>query len=308
MRPRPVGEPLRRAPRLSPGDTVGIVAPAGPLAARQELTAGLELLARHGYRVQLAPGLLAAGGYLAGTDQERAAGFMALATDPAVRAVVALRGGYGCLRLLPLLPFRTLARQPKIYVGFSDLTVLLTAILARTRLVTFHGPMATGLPRLGPDDLAAWLATLASPLPPVLTADSLRILVPGHAQGRLLGGNLTNLVHLVGTPWELSFRGAILFLEDVHEATYRVDRLLTHLAASGRLQGLAGLILGEFVSCGEMAKIEARACELVAGMGIPVWSGLPVGHGGKNRILPLGVRVEMDAAAGALRFLEPCLV
>ncbi len=293
-------------PRLERGDTIGLPAPAGPIRDQEQFAAGVRLLKEMGFAVKFDRDIFRRDGYLAGDDARRAAEFNAMWADREVKAMLAVRGGYGSLRMVDGVDMELVRRHPKIIAGFSDITVLLCAIRRATGLVTFHGPTVSTLAAGSRESVEALFATLAAPRPPEpLRAPRLEILAGGSARGRLLGGNLTNLVHLLGTPHELDWQGAIVFLEDVGEAPYRVDRLLTHLKAAGRLNGLAGLLLGSFTDCGATESIWQRVLEIV-GDAIPVWANLPVGHGPDNHTLPLGVTVEMDGATGTLRFATPC--
>jgi len=293
-------------PRLERGDTIGLVAPAGPILKEEEFAAGVRLLQEMGFKVKFNRNITRRDNYLAGTDQERAAEFHDLWRDPEVKAVLAARGGYGSLRMLPHLDMELIRKHPKIFVGFSDITVLLSAILKNTGLITFHGPMLSTIAKCDPPYREAFFETLTGRQPESFKPKALEVLKAGNAKGRLLGGNLTNLAHLVATPYELDWQSAVLFLEDVGEDTYRIDRMLTHLYEADRLQRIAGLILGHFTECGDQEKIWTRAIALLAGTAIPIWANFPCGHGPQNYILPLGIEAEMDSSAGRLRFGNAC--
>ena len=297
-------EPILPAP-LKKGDTIGIIAPAGPVRNEDDFSAGLKILTDMGLKTRYQSDVLRHNGYLAGTDRERLAELHDLWRDPEVQAILAVRGGYGCLRLLPELDFALIRRQPKMLIGFSDLTVLLTAIHRQTGLITFHGPMLTTLPRSDRDSREAFFNLLTGRSGPELKVKGLEILKGGQACGRLLPGNLTSLVHLLGTPWEPEWQDAILVLEDIGEAPYRIDRLLTHLWASGRLERIAGLILGDFDQCGDVEPIWQRTLELLANRPIPIWGNFPCGHGSRNQILPVGVEAQLDSSSARLVFPLP---
>jgi muramoyltetrapeptide carboxypeptidase len=292
------------APRLEKGDTIAVTAPAGPVLNEGDFTAGVRLLREAGFEVRFSREIMRRRGYLAGTDAERAEELHDLWAAPEVKALIAARGGYGCLRLLPLVEMDLIRRRPKIFVGFSDISVLHAAIGVATGLVTFHGPMLTTLAKSDRTSLDAFFEMLAGRHPDTLRPAGLEILKPGRACGRLLGGNLASLVHLVGTPWEQSWQGAVLFLEDVCEARYRIDRMLTHLHTAGRFAGLAGLILGSFEGCGDPEPIWQRVLGLFADEPFPVWANFPVGHSRDNHILPLGLEVVMDSTKGVLQLLD----
>ena len=296
-------KPIFAAP-LKKGDTVGIIAPAGPVRNESDFSAGLKILHELGFKTRYQNDILRHHDYLAGTDQERLAELHELWRDPEVKAILAVRGGYGCLRLLPGLDFALIRQQPKILIGFSDLTVLLSAIRQQTGLITFHGPMLTTLPRSDRDSREAFFNLLTGRPRPEIKIKRLEILKSGQARGRLLPGNLTSLVDLIGTPWEPDWRDTIVVLEDIGEAPYRIDRLLTHLRAAGRLEQIAGLILGDFDQCGDVELIWQRTLELLTHQPIPVWANFPCGHGSRNQILPVGAEAYFDSSASSLTILE----
>ena len=290
-------------PRLVRGDTIGLFAPSGPVRDQEAFAAGLGLLADMGFKVRHGNDIMRATGYLAGDDRRRAEEFHELWADPEVKALLAVRGGYGSIRLLPALDLDLIRQNPKIMAGFSDISVLLNVISGRTGLVTFHGPNLSSLARVDAPSMTRFFATLTHREPPALRPVGLEILRSGQARGKLLGGNLASLVHLLGTPHETSWDDCLLFLEDVGEATYRLDRMLTQLHQAGRLQHIAGLILGGFKDCGDPELIWQRVLELLGPLDIPMWANFPVGHAASNHMLPLGLEAEMDSATGMLRFL-----
>ena len=294
------------ATSLKKGDTIGIIAPAGPVRNENDFRAGLQILIEMGFNPRYRSDILRQHGYLAGTDQERLAEIHELWRDPEVKAILAVRGGYGCLRLLPDLDFNLIRQQPKMLIGFADLTALLLAIQQRTGLITFHGPMLTTLPRNDRGSQEAFFNQLTGQPRPEIKIKNLEILKGGQAKGRLLPANLTSLVHLLGTPFEPDWRDIILVLEDIGEAPYRIDRLLTHLWTAGRLEQIAGLILGDFDQCGEQEAIWERALALLAHRSIPIWANFPCGHGSRNQILPVGAKAQMDSSSGRILFPQPC--
>jgi muramoyltetrapeptide carboxypeptidase len=289
---------------LKKGSTIGIIAPAGPVRNESDFAAGLKMLNELGFKTRHRSDILRHNDFLAGTDQQRLSELHELWRDPEIEAILAVRGGYGCLRLLPDLDFDLIRQHPKMLIGFSDLTVLLSAIQQRTGLTTFHGPMLTTLPKSDRDSQEAFFHLLTGRAQPEIKVKGLEILKGGQASGRLLPGNLTSLVHLIGTPWEPDWRDAIVVLEDIGEAPYRIDRLLTHLWAAGRLEQIGGLILGDFDQCGDVELIWQRALELLAHRPIPIWANFPCGHGSRNQILPVGAQAKLDSTAGRLSLLE----
>jgi muramoyltetrapeptide carboxypeptidase len=253
--------------------------------------------------------LFRATGFTAGPDQARLAELEAALLDPEARAVIMGRGGYGLLRILAAIDPGLLRRAAKPIVGFSDGTLLL-AQAARAGLASIHGPVVTQLGRLGPEDHDALFAALEQPEGRRLCS-GLDALVPGHAKGPLLGGNLEVFSRMLGTPYLPDLRGAILFFEDVGERPYRLDRLLTQLELAGVFQAAAGVVAGEFIGCDEPAssKLESPLAsevlrERLGRLRIPVVLGAPAGHGRRNRALPYGTCVELDADAGTLTALE----
>jgi muramoyltetrapeptide carboxypeptidase len=310
---------LEKPARLEPGMTVALVAPASNVAENEDLEAALDLVRSLGFRARPSPNLRRRRQYLAGTDAERAADLNAAFADPAVDAIFCLRGGYGSARLLPRLDYAAIAANPKVLLGYSDITALLNAIRLRTGLVTFHGPIAGQ--NFSPYTheeyrrvlVAGEAGRIAAPPPIeprpgfVERENRLTRIVPGRADGPLVGGNLTLLVHLLGTPFEPDFEGAILFLEDVDEPPYSVDRMLTHLWLSGRLERVAGIAFGKFTEAdydGNTLSIEEVLRDRCEPLGIPTLRGLMIGHVEDQTVVPLGVRARLDVDAGTLALLE----
>ena len=300
----PPSDPLL-PPGLKKGDTIGLAPLAGPWDV-QKFSAGIRFLTDLGFKIRLPPDSGQSFPYLAGSDQYRLDCFHELWRDPEVSAIMAVRGGYGCLRLIDAIDLDLIKKQPKILIGFSDVTVLLNGLYRHTGLITFHGPMLTTLAGMDKESTEKFPSCLTHRETPALRPDRLKILRQGTARGRLLGGNLTILSHLIGTPYEPSLTDSILFIEDIGEQPYRIDRMLTQLKLAGRLEGIYGLILGDFTNCGDIELIWNRILELF-GDQIPIWSNFPVGHGEQNIILPLGIEVEMDSESGSLLFCQPCI-
>jgi muramoyltetrapeptide carboxypeptidase len=277
-----------------------VAAPAGAVE-RADLEAGLAVLAELAPEapVQVDAEVLTRTGYLAGDDGLRAAHLARLMTAPGVGGVLAARGGFGASRLLPRLDLTALAAAGRLLMGFSDLTALLNALAARG-LVAVHGPVVTQLPRLEPASRRAVAALLAGrPEWPARLAG--RGLAPGRAAGALWGGNLTMLCHLLGTPWQPPAAGGVLFVEEVNEPAYRLDRLLTQLELAGVLAGAAGIAVGSVAGEGEHEEELARVVRArLAGLGKPVVAGLPLGHGPRNQPVPLGAWAELDGGQGVL--------
>jgi muramoyltetrapeptide carboxypeptidase len=292
--------------RLRKGDLVGLLSPAGPVE-EAELQAGIRFLEESGCRVRLGRHALDRSGYLAGEDSARLDDLHAMFGDPEVRAIFCTRGGYGTMRLLDRIKYDLIREDPKVFAGFSDITALLLSLFARAGLITFHGPMVRQVKDIGSHPFAALLETVGSSDLHSLEFPEARVLVHGEAEGRLIGGNLCLISHLVGTSFLPSFEGSILFLEDTGEPLYRIDRMLTQLRLSGFLEGISGLIAGTFKECGERTAIEGLLIDSTKDLHIPVLSGVPIGHGASNVSLPIGVRARLDAASRSLRLKEPCV-
>ena len=288
-------------PFLELGEPIGIATPASPYD-REPFEAGLTILRQWGYSPQLGRRGIRKKRYLAGSDSERAEELMDLFQDPAIKAILCARGGYGAMRLLPLLNYREINKNPKLLIGFSDITVLLLSLWKKARLMTFHGPMVTTLARLTAASRDQFRFTLRGVLPESLSLPRSGRINGGQAQGILVGGNLTLLTHLIGTPFEPDWSRAILFLEDEGEQGYRLDRLFVHLRLSGVLEQIKGLLLGQFNGKGIMKKDFEVIRETFAGLEIPIRQGLPVGHGRENLTLPIGAPVHLDGDQGLLRF------
>lgn len=302
---------IRRPSRVRAGDIVGVVAPSGALNP-ERLHAGVGVLKAWGYRVRVGPAVLEREAYLAGDDEARRTDIERMLEDPEVRAVFCARGGYGSQRLVPSLDLGVLLRDPKPIVGYSDATALLNAVVS-AGVVAVHGPMvAVDMARgLAPRAEAHLRALLSDPgyLWEVEVPESIR---PGRATGRLVGGCLSVLVTTLGTPHAPDTEGAILFLEDVRERPYRLDRLLTQLRQAGKLDCLAGLVLGTMANCptvdgvGPLDVVQACCGDLPC----PIGFGLPAGHdssgpGCLNLALALGAQVCLDTVRGTLTALEP---
>ena len=307
--------------RLQPGAVVGIVSPASATFIREELDIVIDVVRGLKLAPRLAPHLLDRYGYLAGQDKDRAADINQFFADPSVAAILPVRGGWGCSRILPYLDYGCIRQNPKIIVGFSDITALILAINACTDLVTFHGP----------NGLTAWKQIQTECFRRVLfgaekvkfqnfQADDdrdglmqvkyrIQTISQGRARGKLIGGNLTVLSAIVGSPYLPDMRGAILFLEDIKEDVYRIDRLLTHLKIAGVLDQLAGLIFGQCSECFPNANygsltLEEVVWDHIQPLGIPAWYGAAIGHIETVLTLPIGLEVEIDATTGTIQMLE----
>ncbi len=318
--PRP---PAIRARRLQPGDTVALINPSGAIYERQPYEVAIESLQALGFKVREAPNLRARRGHLAGTDEQRAGDVNAMFADPGVHGILAMTGGSGGNRILPLIDYAAIRRNPKFLGGFSDLTALINAVQARTGLVTFHAPMgasewnAFSVEHFKGTVIDAQAMTLRNPVDKddalVSKTNRTFMIRGGRARGPLVGGNLAVLTSMAGSPYWPDFDGAILMLEDVNEFIYRVDRMLSTLKIAGVLDRLAGVVLGAFTRCepGEgygTLTLDEVFDDYFKPLNIPVYGGASFGHIKRKFTLPIGLGVEIDADAGTLRYLQPAVL
>ncbi len=306
--------PPHLPPRLRTGDIVALVEPASPLEDPSRIGEVADMVRAMGLVPRLAPHVGAVEGYLAGTDDQRASDINAMYADPEVKALFAVRGGWGSARILPLLDWQAIRANPKLLIGFSDITGLHLAFAARAGFPTLHAPNAGG--RWPEDSWNSlwWLAFAGSA--PVLDLrrkqgrpdPAFEVLTGGVADGRLLGGNLSVLSALVGTPWMPDMRGAILFLEDVGEAPYRIDRMMSQLALSGMLNEVAGVIFGQCTRCSTDNADSVSVADVMrhhlGPLQVPVCIGANIGHVANQLSLPSGAQVRLDTAAGTLAVME----
>lgn len=289
-----------------------LVAPSSPFLAA-DMEAGAALLREWGFEVRFRDDIGERRGYLAGSPRRRADELHEAFADPDCAAVIAVRGGYGLTTVLPLLDARAIAASPKIVVGCSDLTVMLGFLRDQAGMTAIHGPMAAGIGRrndpAGADRLRAML-TIAARAPELRSAlpdAESWCISPGTGRGRSAGGSLSMLAATCGTPWQAHTRGAVLFLEDVGERPYRVDRLLTQVAQAGLFDEAAAVVLGDFIDCeepgGEIGWRDAVR-RVFRPLSIPVLAGVPFGHGVPNLAVPIGVDVQVDVGAGTVVFRE----
>lgn len=314
-------ETKRKGRPLRGGSLIAIPTPASPLLDEEYLHSGLGWLESQGFRVRLSEHANIGESFKAGPPELRARDLEAAFADPDVDAIVPLAGGHAGAQVLPHLDFELIAANPKPFVAFSELTVLHCALGERAGLVTFYGHMASALGVVSERTQREWLRALTS-AEPLGTVDPegspARTVVPGVVEGELVGGTLSLVASLLGTPWELDTRGRILLLEDVDEEPPRIDRYLTQLLNAGKLQECAGIWLGDYLRCrpreqwplfaGPNLTVVELFEELIAPLGIPTIHGLAVGHAKDVVTVPLGVRARLDADAGSLQLLESALV
>jgi muramoyltetrapeptide carboxypeptidase len=319
--PKPPFRP--KGPRLRPGDTVGLIEPASRSDEAFDIQLVEEAIIAMGLKSKRGKHVLGQYGYLAGQDKERAADLTAMFADKDVRAIFAVRGGWGSARLLPFVDWDVVRANPKFVQGYSDITALHMAIAAKGGAITLHGPNASsawGKASVDSFKEVAWNAAMPLYANPVASEDRLvqrrwrtQTMTGGRAHGHLLGGNLTVLTALSGTPYLPSFAGAILFLEDVDEAEYRIDRMLTQLGQAGVLSDLSGVVFGQCTSCrasdGSTSAFTLNDVlrQHLGSLGVPAFHGAWFGHIADQPTLPVGVEAEIDADAGTLRLLEPAV-
>ena len=296
-----------RRPTIGAGARVALIAPGGPLKGEDDLQRAEDNARALGWEPRRGSHVLACDGYLAGNDGDRLADLNAALTDDDVDAVWCLRGGYGAMRILNNVDYAALRRRPKPLIGYSDVTALHAAIATRCEVVSYHGPTAraeltpfakTSLERALHGEESCGAAITAS------------MLHPGRARGRLVGGNLALLSALAGTPYEPNYHDAILIVEDVNEAAYRIDRMLTQLRLAGRLARCRGIVFGQFTdmptaaSDGSTRPLDDVLREVVSALEVPSIAGAPIGHVADQWTVPLGAIAELDAESRTLRILD----
>jgi muramoyltetrapeptide carboxypeptidase len=306
--------PRVKPPALQPSDRIGIIAPASNIK-REALEAGCEALHKLGYHLFYSDAILEKDLYFAGSAERRARELNEMFMRDDIRAIICARGGYGANYLLESLNLDTIKAHPKIFVGYSDITTLLTYILDTTGLVTFHGPMvAKDFAHADGVDLNSWQAALAGAADWELSlaAESgAKPLLAGSAEGILYGGCLSMLTASLGTPYEIHTADTILFIEDIAAKPYQIDRMLMQLKLAGKFTGVRGIIFGEMLDCAQTKDqdytLEQVVLRVVGDLGVPVAYGLRSGHVSRRNItLPFGVRAALDVGKieGSLRILE----
>lgn len=290
--------------RLLPGDTIGIVAPAGPFD-RKKFDRGVTVLKAMGFHIVIPDDIYTKNGYLAGPDIHRASLINTFFVDRKIKAIICARGGFGSMRILSLLDFESIKKNPKIFIGFSDISAILSVLYTKCGFVVFHGPMVTCLGDTSRKTSKALLSAVSSEAGLAIMPKTGITIRHGLASGPVAGGNLTTLCHLIGTPFEPMFKGHILFLEDKGEAGYRIDRMLSHMKLAGCFEGLAGLVLGSFEDCGPVSEIVEIVDNIFKEDNIPILAGFEVGHEKNNITIPIGLNATLDVDRQLLSFHEP---
>lgn len=316
------GSNILKPPRLRPGDTIGLINPAGATFETTDIKIVEETLAALGLGFKLGRHVLDRYGYLAGTDEHRAEDVNEMFGDASVAGILTVRGGWGCARILPLLDYDLIARHPKVLMGYSDVTALLVGIYAKTGMVTFHGPVG----------ISTWNNFSTTYVREVLmegqavtfrnpvnlgdnlaqTQDRVQTITGGTTRGRLAGGNLSVLCGIVGSAYLPDWKDHILFVEDDGEKIYRIDRMLTQLQLAGILKTVTGFIFGKCTKCepgddyGSLT-LEEVLKDHIKPLGVPAWYGAMIGHIENKFTIPIGIEAEIDADQGTIRMLEPAV-
>lgn len=325
---KPSSKIILKPLRLKVGDTVGLVSPAGYIE-RQDIEDIKKPLTALGLKVKLGSHILNRYGYLAGTDINRAADLNAMFADASIQAILPMRGGWGCNRILPLLNYSLISSHPKIIIGLSDITSLLIAINSKTNLVTFHGP--TGQSSWNPftvnyikrilfnGEFLTFQNSQGSNDNPATTQLRVQTITPGKVRGKLVGGNLSVLTAMLGSDYLPDWKQTILFVEEIGEEIYRVDRMLTQLKLAGILGQIAGFVFGQCTDCDRLTRENAQKDgedsltlvqvlkDHIQPLRIPAWYGSMIGHVKNKFTLPIGVEVEIDASQGSIQLLEPAV-
>ncbi|WP_196590115.1 S66 peptidase family protein [Pectinatus frisingensis] len=290
--------------KLTKGNTIGIISPASGIA-KDEIEHMSAMLKNKGYKIKIGQHAYEQKSYLAGSDDHRAADINNFFMDDTIDAIFCSRGGYGATRILEKLNYAAIKNNPKIFIGFSDITSIHLAIQKKCGLITFHGPMSRQLCSSSADYNIEYLTKAlcsTEPVGQIMAANDMPPLQPlssGTASGKIIGGNLSLITALLATPYEIETKNTILFLEDVSESPYRIDRMLTQLLSSGKLREVRGIILGEWSNCRAKKAGDFTVEDIIADrllpLNIPILAGLPIGHGRYNITIPEGTKVYMDA-------------
>jgi muramoyltetrapeptide carboxypeptidase len=313
-----------KPPRLKPGDTLGLIAP-GSYISEDELKESKENLEKLGFNVFYTNGILSKNGYLAGTDELRAEEVNLMFASKNINGIVCARGGYGCARILPMLNYNIIKNNPKVIIGYSDITALLIGIYAETGLVTFHGPV--GISSFNEFSVTYFNEVLVHPEKDLVLIsvraddekdnNGIKTIVSGKTAGELAGGNLSIVNSLIGTKYDFDGEGKIIFLEEIGEEPYRIDRMLTQLIQAGKFDNAAGIALGVFKDCEPKEKDPSFSSSFslmevlfdrLANLKIPVIYGMSFGHIKNKFTLPIGIKAELDTINQTLTLLETAVI
>jgi muramoyltetrapeptide carboxypeptidase len=302
---------LIRPKKLKPGDTIALSAPAGIVFDESDFSRMKEVLESFELNVVFGEFVRKRHGYFSGTDYQRASELNRLFSDPGIDAILAVRGGWGSSRILPYLDFELIKHNPKIFCGFSDITTLNLAFLKHCGLVTFHGPNgASDWTKLTRKSFKAVL--MDGEAAAFRSKSVVNTLMPGTAEGPLIGGNLTIFTTSLGTSYQPSVKGAILFLEDIGEPAYKIDRMLTHLKAAGIFDGISGFVFGKCTNCPKPSMpgftMEEVIRHHIEPLGVPAVTGVDIGHDPDNFTIPIGIGAKLDAGSGEIELIEPGVI
>ena len=299
--------PLIKPAGLPSGSAIGIVAPSGPYDPKR-FDKGIDVIRALGYTVVIPEGLPIRNGFLAGTDEHRAAILIDMFRNPDIQGIICARGGYGSMRILDLIDYDTIRENPKVFIGFSDISALISSIYQRSNLVTFHGPVVTSLGSASQATIDALLNAITSQERIAVKAKEPVIIRPGTCSGVVSGGNLATLCHLLGTSHTPDLEGHILVIEDIDEAPYRIDRMLFQMKMAGCFEGLKGIILGSFEKCGAREEIFDLVNRIFDDTHIPILAGFDFGHGSVNITIPTGIKAELNTESSTLYYREPATI
>ncbi|MEN8192302.1 MAG: LD-carboxypeptidase [Bacteroidota bacterium] len=313
-----------KPPRLKKGDTVGIIAPGGYIT-QEELNKSIQNVEKLGLKPYFTENILERNGYLSGTDKQRSDDINHMFSNDKVDGIICSRGGYGCNRILPMLDYSLIKANPKVLVGYSDITALHNAIFAKTGLVTFHGPVATST--FNDFSINHFVNVLMEPKEKYTFNHSddyktgadyeIYTIREGNAEGELVGGNLRIVTTLLGTPYDVDYKNKMLFLEEIDEKPYRIDRMLTELYLAGKLQQVSAIALGVFKNCdkkvgtqkGELTfSLKEVLFDRLYNLGVPVIYGLSFGHIENKYTLPFGIKAKLDVMNKTITLEEPAVV
>ncbi len=285
---------MKRSNTLKLGDTLGICAPSARFDS-EKLNTGIQVIEKKGFKVKVPSEIFEKKRYLAGDDTLRADVVNRLFSDPEVNGIICARGGFGAMRILQFLDWELIKQNPKPFIGYSDSTAILLSIINRTRHSVIHGPNVVSFASAPEETIDSFFKLLLEPVEPITIKHS-KIIKPGECEGILMGGNMATISHLLGTEFQPDFAGSILFLEDIGEPAYKIDRMLTQMKMAGIFERLQGVITGSFEACENEAYIDEILSETFEEFDIPVLSGLAAGHGQVNLSLKMGDIIKMNTA------------
>lgn len=278
--------------KLCKGDMIGIAAPSARFDDKR-LQRGIKVLEEMGFKTYAPRKIYGKRRYLAGEDQDRAKVLNELFANPEIKGIMAARGGFGALRMLDFLDWETIRKNSKVFMGFSDATALICALYKGAGILSIHGPNLTSLADAGYETLESFFHTLVEG-PKIIFLKKGEVLIPGKVGGKLMGGNLATLAHMIGTPFQPDFRKKILFIEDVGEPAYKIDRMLSQMKMAGLFDGVSGVIAGSFENCANPEYISDIFLDIFKEYKIPVLRGLSAGHGSVNLSLAMGIPLVLD--------------